>query len=678
VAINDAYADDPEAVAEPSAFFHKNIELDRVVMACVNDGTGEHRLLHVAVIGNSNSIMQTSFTAALARRPDIVLRNWSIGSTPSVLLLDVLARQTDWDLDFIIIEIAVIDTIHTSDGRYTTLHTFEALEIFLIALRARCAARIVVLILPTRYGLLRQGRDAIEHVYGDFAARHGLAVLNACEIVRGLFGRRAMKRARCLLPRYQALAEAFGIAGVPAESLAWRALRDPYKSRNAFAYYGMVDHIHISLQFHTLIAELLHDHMRRSANDPGHQTVSADKTLDDSRVLVTDAEPSGAQTMIERRSTLLGRWFACLNDGDTITYAVPPGHKAVGLLLNQSQTFGFLRIASETGTEILDVRGPPQRHELIAVIMPILTRIAGNAVSITLLPSPPDAAPFSGNTNHLGSVKAELAELVLVQESWQPDRPSSAPRPDNAAAIVIEAQPWARQRIADTAEQANLSLDGVDAGGTWLERDLAAQLIRESEDLASVPPAAMTARLLLLGSTEDRLAAYLDEACVRQPADAMLQSMRHALLAVRPSYATDFTAMLGAFRRARDEGRKEEAEKIALEGELWFPQRLDFSLEYVWILHARRDWDAALEQWAQVREDFPLHPAGYSGAAITYAAFDRLEDAEAVLRLGQEILPENPDIVNTLGHILTLRADAAKLTSASETLAQTHPPASGS
>ena len=66
--------------------------------------------LHVAIIGNSNSVMRGSYTRILEDTPRIKVTNRSFGSTPNVILLDFLALETNLDYDFIIVEAAVVVT----------------------------------------------------------------------------------------------------------------------------------------------------------------------------------------------------------------------------------------------------------------------------------------------------------------------------------------------------------------------------------------------------------------------------------------------------------------------------------------------------------------------------------------------------------------------------------------
>ena len=57
-------------------------------------------------------------------------------------------------------------------------------------------------------------------------------------------------------------------------------------------------------------------------------------------------------------------------------------------------------------------------------------------------------------------------------------------------------------------------------------------------------------------------------------------------------------------------------------------QQLSLLIEYAWVAHYRRDWSEALERWAAVSKEFPLHPSGSVGVGRVLLALNRLEEAE--------------------------------------------------
>src|ERR1700730_14189764 len=107
---------------------------------------------NIAVIGNSNSIAVTSYARLLAADPGITLKNYSIGGIPNVLLLSFLT-DPDVDLsctDIIIVELAVIEGMNRHpDSSYTLEQSSKNIDLFMQAARARSAAQVAFLILPT-------------------------------------------------------------------------------------------------------------------------------------------------------------------------------------------------------------------------------------------------------------------------------------------------------------------------------------------------------------------------------------------------------------------------------------------------------------------------------------------------------------------------------------------------
>ena len=60
------------------------------------------------------------------------------------------------------------------------------------------------------------------------------------------------------------------------------------------------------------------------------------------------------------------------------------------------------------------------------------------------------------------------------------------------------------------------------------------------------------------------------------------------------------------------------------------------------------DYEQALVHFQEVIEIEPMNPRGYTGAAEAFMGMDRIDDAEAILRVGISTLPGNPDITQVL------------------------------
>ena len=63
--------------------------------------------------------------------------------------------------------------------------------------------------------------------------------------------------------------------------------------------------------------------------------------------------------------------------------------------------------------------------------------------------------------------------------------------------------------------------------------------------------------------------------------------------------------------------RLTEAEPLLTEGSSLFPNELALAIDRAWVAHRRRDWDEAVRRWDHVRDRFPHHSAGYTGAAAS-------------------------------------------------------------
>src|SRR5579872_1078922 len=91
----------------------------------------------------------------------------------------------------------------------------------------------------------------------------------------------------------------------------------------------------------------------------------------------------------------------------------------------------------------------------------------------------------------------------------------------------------------------------------------------------------------------------------------------------------------------RDAGRVNEAAALLDEAAARFPDEPTPAIEQAWLAHHRRDWDAAIRLWDEVRRRFPGQIAGCSGAAMALREAGRTGEAEAVLAAGTEAFPND-------------------------------------
>lgn len=196
-------------------------------------GSSRQDMIRVAVIGNSNSVMRGSFARLLNDDPQFEVTNKSIGSSPSVVLLDFLALETDLDYDFIVVETSVVDMIQ-GGTLYPRWRSEQTLEIFIHAIKARSRAQIIILVIPTRYGLLAPAAHWQEPLYKDVAMRFGIPILNGFRLVRDLIGHPKMAMAEIFMQRSAQLVGAFGFP--PHLADAKRQERSCKFFRNQFLY----------------------------------------------------------------------------------------------------------------------------------------------------------------------------------------------------------------------------------------------------------------------------------------------------------------------------------------------------------------------------------------------------------------------------------------------------------
>ena len=97
----------------------------------------------------------------------------------------------------------------------------------------------------------------------------------------------------------------------------------------------------------------------------------------------------------------------------------------------------------------------------------------------------------------------------------------------------------------------------------------------------------------------------------------------------------------GAAQCLLELGRPEDAKAVLDPAKRMFPDDLEMASLGGWIAHRLQDYPAADEIWRNVRARFPQSPNGFLGGAATYAASNRVAQAEELLLRAQDRFPDN-------------------------------------
>lgn len=99
-------------------------------------------------------------------------------------------------------------------------------------------------------------------------------------------------------------------------------------------------------------------------------------------------------------------------------------------------------------------------------------------------------------------------------------------------------------------------------------------------------------------------------------------------------------------RRAADllveTGSFEEGDILLETAAARFPDDAGIAIEYAWAAYRRRDLPKALQRWQRVRDAFPDHPLGYTGAVVALRETGALDAADALLESACTRFPADP------------------------------------
>jgi hypothetical protein len=452
----------------------------------------------VFIVGNSNSIMNSSYARRLQAIDSLNVVNLSIGDSPNVILLDFLANARVGDEDVVIVETSVMDVQLDRMGTFPRSETIRTLHVFLTALREMSRARVVLLVLPVR-SLLAEHRPVwVEEAAFRAAAFYGAEVFDVYNLLRGLLppGWRGPPDTakRCI-------ADLFAAVGLPTHE--WSSYLWLSGFRRAGLDIGPVlrgafqDELHISAVIHAMAGDILAQWLKSlPERDNG-----AERAAPDSQRVRSIVPDFAACRGIVRTSRLLTREFAQLDPAGPVTYRVPPHCRAVALVVNRSKTHGVLSLTGSACTACYDLRLLQSRAgDFTAGLLPLRQDVGTGEV----------VARMSADADHPGgasrfweieapgkAAQAELAGLVVIERGWEAAAELDLPDGAGGAAGGIEASDWVRTCSADLLAAAGLGAASVEAASAAGLPSLMRRAIQAVGGVAEDAPAIDRARLFI-------------------------------------------------------------------------------------------------------------------------------------------------------------------------------------
>jgi Flp pilus assembly protein TadD len=584
-------------------------------------------MLRVAIVGNSNSIGARSYAGQLANRPGVSVTNRSIGATPNVVLLDFLARETEWDYDFVILETAVVDCLQ--QGLYSYERALETLELTVRYIKAVSTAQIIIFVIPTFQGLLRPNLFWQRSLYNEIAFRFSLPILDGYGIISKLIGTPKFDCIDIFTKRAKILISAFRLPDHFFEYIAWRSLRESHVTSNALGVFAHIDTIHYNPELHNLMADLLQEFMGLPVGKTDTK-LAVDRTALSSILIAS--EPVGGESVV-RANSLITRELSRLRPGETLRYHCPPGYRAYGLLVNETNTSCYVHIKSPTGSTTIDMRGPVRPSEWRAVIVQILDPVGGGEIEIAILdrPTAPDTEVHArlGAGPASSTVIAELGELILVKTDWSDVLPAAVDQ--TISALRIEEFSWAKPVIAEAASRFDRMIQGIEAGGSFIgtanSKFIASTLARVGGGLSFGDQA----RLMLVMGMKDEVSNFLEAVCVEHPDNIELKRMLAGICEVKADESVSPDDIISRARALLRAGETTEGEAVLLEGMARFGSNPGIYFEHAWIPCHQRDWKEAVRRWQTVYEQFSHHPVSHIGLTLSLKESGQFVEAETVI-----------------------------------------------
>ncbi len=421
--------------------------------------TPPSRRIKCAIVGNSNSIVHLSYADILSRNKDLEVFNYSIGGCPNALIMHFIANVRKTDFDYIILETSVIDCDMGFSGYISKGEIRNNIEICLKALSEYFSAKILILILPIRIGVIKSEYRWIDEIYIEEALKFGAYVLNTYEMIEHADEKiwpgippNAFDAARRVL-------EEFGINSALTPTFLWTPAFTTRMGLSPFVRHMFADDLHISNLFHDVLANLLSRWLVLSSSSPD-AIKSAGIYPDDGPLLVSN--PTGEGELITRTSRLITQTFLPINESGRVNYVAPDGYQASALLVNRSATSGILWIEGSAGRFEIDLRFGAEAREFTALIVPIPDDVGNGPFSVGIK---------SGEGKHQVGRRfwhtdtacldshAEVASLTITKRQYGCHR---ATEHDGRQSQIINQYPWFIRAFQDFSGQFGLGMQSVE------------------------------------------------------------------------------------------------------------------------------------------------------------------------------------------------------------------------
>lgn len=337
------------------------------------------------IIGTSNSIRQSGFRPLLAAlRPDIEVSLAGVGGSPSILLPYILERTPLTGVGHVVIDTLVNDSGHTSSG-WADPALCEMALLESIAAIKRAGIPVTLLLMPQR---------------------------------------NMQERAQELRARRLAIAAAQGL-GVVDGYVAVEQLRERFAIPDARLFDDVA---HASWPVNLLVA-------RRLAAALGPIAAPAADGLA-LPYIVRAPEAEGAE-IVERSTSLAACRYVVLREGASARITLDEPGDLLGIALNTARASGFLRIETEGGALVKDLRtetdGPgPGGREMVHMIAATMTALRGRSFTLSMHAAPPEGAvertKLAGGQDETARGEAEIEALIFrnsAAPAWTP--PDVAP-----------------------------------------------------------------------------------------------------------------------------------------------------------------------------------------------------------------------------------------------------------
>lgn len=357
----------------------------------------------IAILGNSNSVMRSSFARLLANNPALDVHNFSLGAAPNVYLMFALATVDLERFDYIIFETAVTDAEWCRLGLYDKEHVLRNLEWAVDILHAKSLAQILFIILPT-INELEDDTYSTESLYTEFCTRNDIPYFN------------------------------------------FYALYRDFKSSVTRQFF-FEDWLHLSPAMHRILARMVGRYIGAT------ERLTLSKNLEvASQTQVYTANPLDIQRYerILRRTSLQSSEMVILKEEEWVEYKFDRSVMLSSFAVNRQETSCVVEINCDDQIFYRDLRLTHDNRnlrflhenpEFVLHLVPLQAHIYGRQFRFRVLP-PQDIQPNmqiergSHPSPHINLAKMELSTAVFVgAESYEiPDRPR---RPKDETIVYV-------------------------------------------------------------------------------------------------------------------------------------------------------------------------------------------------------------------------------------------------